>query len=158
MSIFTQEIERGLQEIANFLEEDIRNILIEDGHEATGELVKSIKNTVSTGGGFIGIEGTMLIYGGAIIKGRQPGTKRVPVDALVDWINAKKFSKGAKETRGLAFRIQQSIFEKGIKPNDFIEKAFNKNEAKISAKLSEVVKVAFDISISNLINNAKQFA
>lgn len=157
MSVFTEEMERGLYQISTFLEADIKQILIDDGHRATGALVDSIKNTVSVGGNVITIEGEMLIYGGAVIKGRPAGTKRIPIDALIDYLNAVNFGRGVKETRGVAFHIQKRIFEEGIEPDDFLQKAFDKNDSKIDRVINSSVETALNISIDNLITQAKQF-
>lgn len=157
MSIFTEELERGLRQISVFLQEDIKQILVDDGHNASGDLVRSIKNVVSVGSTLLSIEGEMLIYGGAIIKGRQPGTKRIPVDALIKYLNDKNFSNDIKRTRGVAFHIQSRIFKEGIKSDDFIQKAFDKNESRMDNVLTGTIERALDLSLTNLINNAKQF-
>jgi len=157
MSIFTQQLEMQLHQVATFLQEDIKRQLIDDGHTATGELVDSIKATVARGSNMYVIEGNMAKQGQFIISGRQKGAKGVPIDALVKWIQNKNFSNGVKETRGIAFAIQSSIKEKGIKADDFIGKVFDKNKGFISDKINNAVKIALDLSLTNLINNAKQF-
>lgn len=158
MSIFTEEIERNLHQISIFLQEDIKQILIDDGHRSTGELVDSIKNTVSAGSNMFVIEGHMAKHGEYIIRGRQKGALGVPIKALIKWIENKNFSTGIKSTKGLAFAIQSSIKKKGIKPNDFIGKVFDKNRAIIERKLNKSVENALTLSLTNLVNNAKQFA
>lgn len=158
MSILTEEIERALNQISIFLQEDIKQILIDEGHNASGDLVRSIKNTVVKGPDNLSIEGEMLIYGGAIIKGRKRGTKRIPVDALIKYLNDLNFSRGVKETRGVAFNIQKRIFEEGIKEDDFLETAFEKNEGLIDRTISDATETALDLALTNLITNAQQFA
>ena len=96
MSVFTEEINRQLYQISTFLQEDIKQILIDDGHTATGELVNSIKNTVSTGSGVFVIEGHMAKHGEYIIRGRKEGAKGIPIKALIKWISQKNFSSGIK--------------------------------------------------------------
>ena len=157
MSIFTQEIERQLYQISTFLQEDIKQILLDKGHNATGELVESIKNTVSRGSDMFTIEGSMAKQGEFVINGRL-GAKGVPIDALVKWIQNKNFSNGISSTRGLAFAIQKSIKKKGIKPDDFIGEVFDKNKGLIERKLDEAVGNALTLSLTNLVNNAQQFA
>tara|TARA_R110002167_G_scaffold174781_2_gene373732 strand:+ start:2623 stop:3099 length:477 start_codon:yes stop_codon:yes gene_type:complete len=158
MSIFTQEIERQLYQISTFLQEDIKQILLDKGHNATGELVESIKNTVSRGSDMFTIEGSMAKQGEFVINGRLIGAKGVPIDALVKWIQNKNFSNGISSTRGLAFAIQKSIKKKGIKPDDFIGEVFDKNKGLIERKLDEAVGNALTLSLTNLVNNAQQFA
>lgn len=157
MSIFTEEINRQLNIISVFLQEDMKQILLDEGFNATGELINSIKNTVSTGSNMFVIEGHMAKHGEYIIRGRKAGLKGIPVDALIKWIQNKNFSNGIKSTRGLAFAIQKSVIKKGIKPNDFIETTFKKNEAKLDREMNQAVERALDLSLTNLINNSKQF-
>jgi len=170
MSIFTEELNRQLHQISTFLQEDIKQILIDDGHRATGELVNSIKNTVSQGSSMFVIEGHMAKQGEYIIRGRKEGAKGIPIDALIKWIQNKNFSSGITSTKGLAFAIQRVIkfgkFDKngnkikegGIKPDDFIGKVFDKNSAYLDSKLNKAVERALNLSLTNLVNNSKQFA
>lgn len=153
-----KELEEQLYVISEFLKKDIQDVLLQDGHKATGELIKSIENAVIKGSDMYVIEGSMAYYGQFVITGREKGKKGVPIDALVRWINNKKFVEGIKKTRGVAFAIQKSIIEKGIKPNDFIEKAFDKSRDKIETNIDRAVEKALDLALTNLINNAKQFA
>lgn len=158
MSTFTQQLERNLNQLAIFLQEDIKRQLIDDGHRATGELVESIKAVVSKGSDMYVIEGSMAKHGLFIISGREKGAKGVPIDALIKWISNKGFTQGIKETKGMAFAIQKTIKKKGIKSNDFIGKVFDKNKSHIDAKVNESVRIALDLSIKNLITNAQQFS
>ena len=152
---FNQTLEMNLYQIATFLKADIKQQLIDDGHRATGELVDSINTAVIQGSNMWVIEGSMAKQGEYIIRGRQAGSKGVPIDALVKWIENKNFSDGVSSTRGLAFAIQKSIKKKGIKPDDFISKVFEKNRDLIGRKLDEAVYNALDASLTNLVNQAK---
>ena len=150
-------LEQELNIIASFLQQAIREQLVESGHNATGALIRSIENTVKKASNGWVIEGEMLIYGGAVVKGRAPKTKRIPVDALVAYLESVGFSRGAKETRGVAFHVQNRIFEEGIKPDDFIGDVFDRFEGKITRDISNAVERQMDLELTNMINNAKQF-
>lgn len=156
MSIFSQEIERSFFQLSTFLQEDIKQILIDDNHRATGALVESIKNTVEIAINSMSIIGEMLIYGGAVIKGRKAGTKRIPVDALIDYLNAKNFSSDIKRTRGVAFHIQKRIFQEGIDADDFLQKALDKNEFKIEKTIIDASERALDLIFTNMVNEANK--
>lgn len=158
MSIFTTELELQLHQIAVFLQEDIKRQLIDDGHTATGGLVDSIKATVSRGSDAFVIEGHMAKQGIFVISGRDKGAKGVPIDALVKWIEIKNFSQGITDTRGLAFAIQKSIKKKGIKPSDFIGKVFKENETLIEDRIHNAIDKALNVSLDNLITNAKKLS
>lgn len=154
----SEELRRQLNVISTFLQEDIKQQLIDDEHNASGELVASIKNVVSEGSDMFVIEGSMAKQGVFVISGREVGAKGVPIDALVKWIENKGFSAGIKGTRGLAFAIQKSIKKKGIKPNDFISEVFDKNRNNINQRIEEATRKSLDVALTNLVNNAKQFA
>jgi len=156
MSIFSDTLTRDLRQISLFLQEDIKQILIDDGHTASGDLVRSIKNVVKQELNSFVIEGSMFIQGQFIIQGRKKGLKGIPLDALIDWVRQKNFVQGITKTRSVAFAIQKSIKKKGIKPDDFIEKAFNKNIGRIESRINDSVEEALDLSIKNLITNATQ--
>jgi len=156
--IFTQQLEMQLYQIATYLKADIKQQLLDDGHRATGELIESIETIVSKGSNVFTIEGYMGKQGLFIISGRQPGAKGIPIQALVDYLNNKNFGRGIDETRGVAFHIQKRIKKEGIKPDDFIEKVFEKDKDLISQKLNDAAYNALNISLTNLINNAKNFA
>jgi len=60
-------------------------------------------------------------------RGRKPGARKVPLQAILKWL--KKI--GRPSTNALAFRIQKSIYKRGIKPREFIAKAFLKMDEEI---------------------------
>lgn len=151
-------LEQKLFQLATFLEAEIKRQLIDDEHRASGKLVDSIKNIVSQGADSFTIEGEMLIYGGAIISGRRAGTKRIPVDALIEYLNNLNFSSDVKRTRGVAFHIQKRIFEEGIEEDDFLDKVFDQNEQKIESDIFEATEQDLTIALNNLITQAQQFA
>ena len=166
---FNQTLEMNLYQIATFLKADVKQQLIDDGHRATGELVDSINTAVIQGSNMWVIEGSMAKQGEYIIKGRKIGETGVPLSAIQKWIDNKNFSNGISDksllkiktggkyagTSPLSYLIQRGIKEKGIEPDDFIGKVFEKNRDLIGAKLDEAVYNALDASLTNLINNAK---
>lgn len=156
--VFTKEIEMQLYQIATFLKADIKQQLLDDGHRATGELIESIETVVAKGLNVFTIEGYMGKQGLFIINGRKAGAKGVPIDALVKWIENKGFSDGARDTKGIAFAIQKTIIKEGIEPDDFIGKVFEKDKDLISKKINDAAYNALNVSLTNLINNAKNFA
>ena len=88
--------------------------LIEQGHEATGNLVNSFEQRVIEVPNSIVIEILMDEYGIYVNDGRKTGGKKVPINVLVDWIERKAIVNGDKEVKSLAFAIQQTIHKEGI--------------------------------------------
>jgi hypothetical protein len=50
-------------------------------------------------------------------RGRKPRVRKVPIQVLIKWMAASGISGGMKT----AFKIQSSIYRKGISPRNFIE-------------------------------------
>ena len=49
-------------------------------------------------------------------KGRRAGTRKVPINALLDWITRYNVVAPGKTPVQLAFAIQQNIYKNGIEP------------------------------------------
>ena len=57
----------------------------------------------------------------------------------------------------MAFAIQKTVIKKGIKSDDFISEVFEKRAVRIENKISDIVEDALELSLTNLVNNAKKF-
>ena len=88
--------------------------LIQQGHQASGNLVNSFEQRVIEVPNSIVIEILMDEYGIYVNEGRKTGGKKVPINVLVDWIERKAIVNGDKEVKSLAFAIQQTIHKEGI--------------------------------------------
>jgi hypothetical protein len=63
-------------------------------------------------------------------SGRMPGKKSVPLDAIEEWIRSRGLTGRDKKgrfikRRSFAFAIQTNIKKFGIRPSNFLDKAFN---------------------------------
>ena len=63
-------------------------------------------------------------------SGRMPGKKSVPLNAIEEWIRARGLTGRDKKgrfikRRSFAFAIQTNIKKFGIRPANFLDKAFN---------------------------------
>jgi hypothetical protein len=87
--------------------------LIGQGHDATGSLVNSLTGSVLTLPNSIVIEVLMNKYGIYVNEGRRAGTKKVPLQVLMDWVERRAIASGNKEVKSIAFAIQQKIFQEG---------------------------------------------
>ena len=63
-------------------------------------------------------------------SGRMPGKKSVPLDAIEEWIRSRGLTGRDKKGRfikrkSFAFAIQTNIKKFGIRPSNFLDKAFN---------------------------------
>lgn len=91
---------------------------------------------------------SMPFYYSFIESGRNPLTKKIPVLILIKWMKRKRIAVG-KETK-IAWAIQQSIYNNGIKARPFLQKALNDAHQEVYEIMS--------INLSNIIDNIiKQF-
>ena len=102
-----------LENIGNSLIEAFINEFIAQGHNNTGRFIDSIElqvNFESTG-----IELLILWeqYGSAVNKGRKAGTKQIPIDALVKWVQQRGIETNSRKALSVAFAIQKAIFVQG---------------------------------------------
>jgi len=62
-------------------------------------------------------------YAEWVISGRRPFTKKIPLDALLQWIKKKGLAAPGISQTSLGFAIQNSIYKKGIRARDFLTPA-----------------------------------
>jgi hypothetical protein len=125
------KIESEITEVLAMIAEDMANLLIttiEDPdvgwNNKTGtntlknsNLVKTIKHKVGTIDNPV-VEIYVNDYIEYIERGRHiHHTPRVPLDALADWVSRKLHKQ---PTNKLLYAIQQSIYQKGIRPRPII--------------------------------------
>lgn len=115
-----------LQQIAQYLNDTLQMELLNQGHTASEALFDSIKTVVERTLTGITISTEALYYAKFVNAGRKPGTKGVPLDVLVEWIRRKRLNMEGKRERSVAFAMQRSIRDKGIKPSRFIDKSIEK--------------------------------
>ena len=153
-------IELGLTMIADYLKPLLVAELETQGHQATGDLIESIDHTIRKEVGAIILEGKFLDYGSYVERGRRAKAKRVPLDALIEWIKQKGFESDAKKVRGLAFAIQKKIFDVGISTPDswkgettknWLSKTLNSQKQKITNDIKELITKEMMLIITNMV-------
>ena len=138
------------------------------GYVASGALGKSIKLNVQPKVKLFGqiyrMQIRMAEHGEYLDKGRKPG-KGVPPGVLEEWLTRPNVlaritgqDKQLKDYQinSLAFFINRSIKQKGIKPKNWIQPAFDKVTPKIAgvveAALAEDIELTFE-EIKKLIES-----
>jgi len=139
--------------------------LIEQGHEATGNLVNSFEQRVIEVPNSIVIEILMDEYGIYVNEGRKTGGKKVPINVLVDWIERKAIVNGDKEVKSLAFAIQQTIHKEGIptkgsfkfsnngRRKGFIDFVINNELDEVYNELEQQVFDGYDDAIATIVKD-----
>ena len=116
----------ALKAIATMLVDAIRIAIADVGLDGS-KLQASIEAEVSKGDT---VTAYMIEYGQWVISGRRKFVKKVPIAALLQWIQDKgitprEINGKTISTNQLAFAIQNGIFKNGIKGRDFITPAVN---------------------------------
>jgi len=153
---------KQLQPIARFLQQEVITELEQQGHIATGNLKDSIEAAIEEYAGGFKIVGRYLYYGEYVDTGRKPGTKRVPIDALIAWIRVKKINLNGKRERDVAFAIQTAIFKKGIptdgddKKKRFVSRTLEATEGELKAMIESVFYRIVKLSVENMIEETQK--
>ena len=102
------------KQVGKLIIASLQKELIEQGHKATGNLVNSFEQRVIELPNSIVIEILMDEYGIYVNDGRAKKRKKVPISALVKWIEQRAIASGDKKVKSLAFAIQQTIHKEGM--------------------------------------------
>ena len=138
------------------------------GYVASGNLLNSlgldVQPKVKLFGQIYRMQIRMAEHGEYLDKGRKPG-KGVPPGVLEEWLNypnvlARVTGQDARlkdyQIKSLAFVINRSIKQKGIKPKNWLQPAFEKVTPKIAgvveAALAEDIEITFE-EIKKLIES-----
>jgi hypothetical protein len=130
------------------------------GYVASGNLLNSlgldVQPKVKLFGQIYRMQIRMAEHGEYLDKGRKPG-KGVPPGVLEEWLNypnvlARVTGQDARlkdyQIKSLAFVINRSIKQKGIKPKNWLQPAFEKVTPKIAgvveAALAEDIELTFE--------------
>lgn len=154
-----KELIKRLNLFGDLLKKALLMALISDGKQATGTLVQSIEISVFKELNKIVLEERHEFYGDFVDRGRKPGVRRVPIDALEDWIRVLQFSIAVEETRGLAFAIQTNIFKFGIERSGWLTDTLEDQEALATKEIQKEIEDQMTITFDNLANRTqKSFA
>jgi len=135
-----------LQEFAHRVIKEAQSNLVKANKMASGKLYDSLEYNVSGDNERMHLEMSMEDYGTFIDKGAKFKMKKPPLDNILQWVKQKglrlrdekgRFKKGGQKS--LAFLIQRSVFEKGIKPTLFFTKPFEKHFAGLSDDVANIV-------------------
>ena len=138
------------------------------GYVASGDLLNSlgldVQPKVKLFGQIYRMQIRMAEHGEYLDKGRKPG-KGVPPGVLEEWLQlpnvlARITGQDARlkdyQIKSLAFVINRSIKQKGIKPKNWLQPAFDKVTPKIAgvveAALAEDIEITFE-EIKKLIES-----
>ena len=147
--------------VGNYIQVELQNELVKQGHIASSELKDSIDVAVTQAFNIFTITGRYLNYGRYVDTGRKAGIKRVPIDALIRWMRIKNIQLNGKREKSVAFAIQTAIFKKGI-PVDgdqtkkrWMSGTVDKLEPEIVRRVSIVIQDFLVIEFTNMIERTQ---
>lgn len=121
-------LQDALQKIGNDIIGDAKATLKRQGHVASGRLMNSMKAVVNKSELTFELES----YARYVDQGRRAG-KFAPVKAIKDWCKVKGIDQS------LAYVINRSIYENGIKPSLFFTDAFESYTENIDEVLDQYI-------------------
>jgi hypothetical protein len=137
MAISTRQI---LDSLGDYLDGKLVDQLVSNGKVASATLLNSITHEVRETLKGVEVVGEMAMYGKYVTEGRKVGAKGVPIQVLIDWIRLKKIESDLTRSRNIAFAMQKSIKERGIKPFPFIENAIRESIVRINDDVEEAFR------------------
>lgn len=155
-------MKRQLEILAGWIQKLLIEELERQGHKATGQLINSVEVAVNEIADGFEIQGHHLYYGRFVDTGRKAGVKRVPIDALIDWLRIKKMDLRGNSERQVAFAIQRAIYNKGI-PTDGDQKkkrwmsgTLEVNAQEIDEKIRGIAGYYVDLVFDNMIERTRK--
>lgn len=122
--------------------ESMRNILISNGKDASGELIRSLSYQITYEESDIDIEFSMVDYGQFVDKGRKPG-KQPPISSISKWLAIKGIPQK------FAFPIARKIGLKGIEPTPFFDSTISDKTRELISSLEIAYSKDIEVWIRN---------
>lgn len=126
------------QKIANFIRDTLQMELLSQGHVASEALFNSIECVTQKTLSSFDFTAQSAYYAEFVNDGRKKGVRGIPLDTLIRWIRLRKFKLHGKKEASVAFAVQNSIKQKGIKASKFIDKSVAKIDR--SSRLDNMVE------------------
>lgn len=148
-----------LDRYGEFLKERMKQNLLQDGANATGNLTDSINYIVNSNGSTLEVSISLLEYWKYVNYDTKPHFP--PVDAIKDWIVAKRIVPQVQSLPNgktylptvpqLAFLIARSISENGTEGNEFFDMAAEEAEQRFMLEVELAIQEDLDEEIDILL-------
>lgn len=148
-----------LDRYGEYLENRMKQNLLQDDANATGNLTESIQYIVSSNGNTFGISISLLEYWKYVNYDTKPHFP--PVKAIEEWIKVKRIvpqvgtlpsgKQYIPTVPQLAFLIARSISENGTEGNEFFDMAVEEAEQRFMLELELAIQEDLDEEIDILL-------
>lgn len=169
---FAQQIKDNLQQLGDYLTQELTQELLKQGHKATGSLINSINYAVEFYKGALVLSMEYNDYGAVVNNGvkanRIPygqssggGGKSAYIQGLYNWVITKRLATTDKEALGIAFSIAKTHQKFGMPtPKSF---SFSRNGRRVgfqdyvlatkSDEIIEIIQQGVDVAIFGTLDN-----
>ena len=157
--------EKDIEELGQFIINELGKELIKQNHRATGKLISSLDFRVTRSPQSTDLLIEMNDYGEWVNTGRRAGAKKVPIAALVQWIKDKGIASNNKRVVGIAFAIQKKIEKEGIPTRNsrakgkrigFIDDTIDRITAEINRRVLDLNFKTIEVEIDKLIASSRR--
>lgn len=131
--VIPPELERAMREALALLEREVKiRTPIGVTESARGSIGSEIQRGVAAGRGqIVGVVGSPLAHVGVLERGRRPGQRMPPPDALELWVRRRLGVRDVEEAQQVAWLVARAIGRKGIKAVRMFEKALKEKQATV---------------------------
>jgi len=152
-----KELYKALRKIGAESVAFLTQLLTEEGHYATGNLIKSLDYDVIQNVDDLLLKLTGADYFKYVDNGRKPG-KQPPIKPILSWVKHKGIKFANHTDKQTAFMIARSIGKKGIKPLHATDKMINNIMQKKTQLLANASAQDISLYLDKIINdfNKKQ--
>jgi hypothetical protein len=153
-----KNITDGLSDIGQYVIEELAKEIIKQDHSNTGKLIDSLDYNVNTANTSIDVY--MNDYGRYVNTGRKRGARKVPIQALVEWIKQRGIETNNKKALGIAFAIQKTIEKQGSptvnsrkkgKRTEFVDDTIERISNKVENMVADVFEKEIEIQLDNFV-------
>lgn len=128
----------------------MREILIANGKDATGNLIRSLRYEIIWDGTVLDIQFSMADYGQFVESGRKPNSKQPPISAITPWLAVKGIPQQ------FAFPIARKIGKDGIKPVPFFGSTLEASQKQLAQDLQSAYATDLSRWLAKQINSTNQ--
>lgn len=155
-----------IEDLAALLVRTMKDLIIQSGHQMTGELVQSVESVISQSGTKVILDILLNSYGLALDKGVPPeripytppppfrGGKSKYIEGLARFARIKLGKSDPKEALSIAFAIANKHKKTGMPVSGasrFIERTVNATEAEIERAVLDYGSTVFEVLIDQAI-------
>lgn len=176
MDVF--ETEKALNKVGRFILEKLREELLNQGHEATGNLISTLRYDITKDTDGFTLQVFMDEYGIFVNNGvsksriaysRGSGAKSsLYISALIEWIKQKGIESGEREVKNFAFAIANKHKQEGMPTSDssrfskngrrtgFIDNVLEDNINEVDSILTSEISTTVEVFFDNLVERANK--